>query len=215
MLSETLFSDGELAALCDYFIESGVMALVDSQSRRREDHVGALLTDCVLQAGLNYRHVVLPRVKRVKSLFPYAMRVSIFADVIDDLGAEHVLDWRHPEKPRRLERIVAVLVSEGVNTTNELGVWLEQGVGRETLRAVKGVGPKTLDYMQILCGQQTCAVDRHVVAFMEDAGVQPRDYEHAHALFTKCAESLSVAPHQLDSAVWQHQSAQPRQLALQ
>lgn len=214
MLSEMPYSEAELSILCDYFVESGVMALVDSGSRRREDHVGALLCDCVLQAGLNYRHVVLPRVERVKALFPYAIRVSIFADVLDDLGAEHVLQWRDSEKPRRLERVVAVLLSGGVETTYQLGAWLEDGTGRETLRRVKGVGPKTLDYMHILCGRETCAVDRHVVAFMENAGVRPRDYHHAHALFTRCAEALSVAPHQLDSAVWQHQSGWPTQLVL-
>ncbi len=215
MLSEMPYSEVELTTLCDYFVESGVMALVHSRSRRREDHVGALLSDCVLQAGLNYRHVVLPRVERVKALFPYAIRVSIFADVLEDLGAEHVLPWRDSEKPRRLDRVVAVLLSEGVDTTHDLGAWLAGGTGRETLRCVKGVGPKTLDNMHILCGEAMCAVDRHVVAFMENAGVRPRDYDHAHALFTRCAEALSVAPHQLDSAVWQHQSGRPLQLTLQ
>lgn len=202
----------ELAMLCDHFVGSGVVALVDRGARRCESHVGALLADCVLQAGLSYRHVVQPRVARVKSLFPYATRVSIFADVLDDVGAEHVLQWTHAEKPRRLDCIVTVLMCEGVETTYDLGRWLDDGSGRAILRTVKGVGPKTLDYMQILCGTPTCAIDRHVVAFMESAGVVPRDYDHAHAIFTHCAAVLSVPADQLDSALWRHQSGASVQL---
>lgn len=206
MPSDGLCTETEFATLCSHFERSGVLALVDARSCRREDHMGALLTDCVLQAGLNYRYVVQPRVSRVKALYPYATRVSIFADVLDDVGAECVLQWRHEEKPRRLEQIVRILRSEGLETNFDLGRWLVSVGGQDVLRAVKGVGPKTLDYMRILCGQPTCAVDRHVMTFMQSAGLQPRNYEHAHALFTRCAEALSVSPALLDSAVWQHQS---------
>ena len=31
------------------------------------DHIGAALADCILQAGLNYRTVVRPRVERIRS----------------------------------------------------------------------------------------------------------------------------------------------------
>jgi hypothetical protein len=188
-------------------VTSGAVALVDARSCRREDHIGALLADCVLQAGLNYRYVVEPRVRRLKTLYPYATRISILADLLEDLGAETVLQWNHPEKPRRLERMVGVLVQRGIETTSDLGDWVVTDEGRTALVAVKGVGPKTIDYMQILCGRPTCAVDRHVISFMEDAGVTPRNYEHAHALFTRCATSLRVSPDVLDAAVWRLQSA--------
>lgn len=207
-----LCTETEFAALHDHFVKSGVMALVDKDSCRREDHIGALLADCVLQAGLNYRHVVEPRVKRLKALYPYATRVSIFADLLEDVGAEEVLEWRHPEKPRRLDRMVHALTVHQIETTIDLGHWLVTGTGRDVLALVNGVGPKTLDYMQILCGHPTCAVDRHVVAFMKDAGITPRDYQHAHALFSACAEALRVSPDQLDSAVWRLQSHAPVQL---
>lgn len=203
----SLCTEIEFTTLHAYFVNSGVIALVDEDSSRREDHVGALLADCVLQAGLNYRYVVEPRVTRLKTLYPYATRVSIFADVLEDLGAEDVLQWQHPEKPRRLDRLVHVLTLHGIETTSDLGHWLVAGTGRDVLAPVKGVGPKTLDYMQILCGRPTCAVDRHVVAFMENAGVTPKSYQHAHALFTRCAEALRISPDQLDSAVWRLQSA--------
>lgn len=209
MPSDGLCTQTECTTLCRHFVRSGVLALATTQSCRREDHMGALLTDCVLQAGLNYRYVVQPRVVRVKALYPYATRLSIFADVLDDVGSEYVLQWRCGEKPRRLERIVHALLSEGIETGLDLGRWLADGDGQDVLGAVKGVGPKTLDYMQILCGQPTCAVDRHVVTFMQSAGLQPRNYQHAHALFTQCAETLNVSAALLDAAVWQYQSATP------
>lgn len=41
-------------------------------------HMGATLTDAVLQAGVNYAHVVQPRVERVRSRYPEATTASAF-----------------------------------------------------------------------------------------------------------------------------------------
>ena len=41
--------------------------------------------------------------------------------------------------------------------------------------AVRGIGPKTIDYFKILCGEQdTAAVDMHLTRFLEQAGVRVR-----------------------------------------
>ena len=45
------------------------------------DHIGALFTDAILQAGVNYRSVVRPRVERVLFNFPEANTVSSFSNV--------------------------------------------------------------------------------------------------------------------------------------
>ena len=44
-----------------------------------EDHIGALFTDTILQAGVNYKRVVWPRVKYVLETFPYADTVHSFS----------------------------------------------------------------------------------------------------------------------------------------
>ena len=45
---------------------------------------------------------VKPRVLRLLHNFPKATTTSKFLDLIDEFGAEHLLNWKHPEKPTRL-----------------------------------------------------------------------------------------------------------------
>ena len=51
----------------------------EPQTRAGYCHMGATLTDTVLQAGLNYRSVVLPRVSRILDLYPNAKTTTSFS----------------------------------------------------------------------------------------------------------------------------------------
>lgn len=50
------------------------------------NHIGALFTDTILQAGVNYRSIVWPRVAHILDTFPYATTVSVFAEVLENYG---------------------------------------------------------------------------------------------------------------------------------
>jgi hypothetical protein len=46
--------------------------------------------------------------------------------------------------------------------------------------AVRGMGPKTIDYFKILCGEQdTAAGDVHLARPLEQSGVHVSGYEQA------------------------------------
>src|SRR5947207_1421279 len=81
------------------------------ETRCGYDHMGATLTDTVLQAGLNYRSVVLPRVNHILTTYPYAVTTSGFWQLACEIGPGELLRWSHPEKINRLICLIEVLRS--------------------------------------------------------------------------------------------------------
>lgn len=51
--------------------------------RVASNHLGAVLADCVLQAGLNYRTVVRARIERIIDLFPEAATLAGTTEVLE------------------------------------------------------------------------------------------------------------------------------------
>jgi hypothetical protein len=165
--------------------------------------MGALLVDAVLQAGLNYRTVVVPRVNRVLQQFPNAVTTLAFKDVLDQSGAANVLQWAHPEKPRRLCELTVFLIDNAVFTTTAFRAWLLTDTSSTHLA---GIGPKTIDYLKMLCGIDSIAVDRHIQTFVSRAGVRCSDYDVVKQIVERAADVLGVARSELDRAIWDYES---------
>jgi hypothetical protein len=178
--------------------------------RKGYGHMGATLTDSVLQAGLNYRSVVMPRVEHVLATYPDAITTTIFWDTLCEVGAGALLRWSHPEKIDRLTRLVTLLRSRGVETETDLGDWLGAASASAELLQLKGIGPKTVDYIKILVGIPTVAVDRHVKTFFLLAGIQLTEYEDFRTVACKAAKLLSIQAHILDAIIWRYVTAQSR-----
>ena len=175
-------------------------------------HMGATITDAVLQSGLCYETVVRPRVQHVMSAFPEANTTSAFLDLVRERGGAEVVQWSHPEKLRRMEGVAELFISEGVETEADLRDWLcgegpDCAANAAKLAAVRGVGPKTIDYLKILCGEEeTAAVDVHLLRFLEQAGVRAQDYESARTTITQAAGLLGVSVACLDHSIWMYMS---------
>jgi hypothetical protein len=164
----------------------------------------------VLQAGLNYRWVVLPRVERVKRLYPEAHVVSEFRLLLDRIGPKEVLQWNHPEKPRRLRSLTDLLHGEGIETISDILAWLETEEGRARLLEVRGVGPKTVDYLGILVGGERVAVDRHLIRFLQTIGFAFDGYQATRKVVVETSRLLKVRPQDLDHAIWEYMSKMDR-----
>jgi endonuclease III len=188
--------------LADYVSSIGLLEEKRPQ-RRKRSHIGAVLCETVLQAGLNYRTVVQPRVSRVLELFPEAARLSQFSRILLHYGAYHVLMWKHYEKPRRLTEIVWLLQDRSIETVGDLATWLENSRNRECLLQLRGFGPKTVDYMAMISGLDEVAVDRHIRAFLRVAGIARRDYKDMRRTVCVAADLLGVSRASLDQAIWE------------
>lgn len=169
-------------------------------------HMGATLSDAILQAGLNYNTVVRPRVLRLLHHFPKAKTTSQFLDLVDEFGAAHLLNWKHPEKPTRLTAIANFFYVRSIETENCLGDWLQSPDNATHLESIRGVGPKTVDYLKMLAGIPSVAVDRHIKAFVQRAGFNSDNYISIRKLVEDAADQLRVHRTNLDYAIWAHVS---------
>ncbi|HEY8899231.1 MAG TPA: hypothetical protein VIM61_02300 [Chthoniobacterales bacterium] len=198
------------AALLVRHVHNSGLAFSTARTRPASDtvhhHIGAVLVDTVLQAGLNYQTVVQPRVARIRWNYPEAATLNGFRGVINCLGAEEVLRWNHPEKPQRLILLVEFLCTELIDTSHDLINWLEEPYNAQRLQTVRGIGPKSVDYLKILLGLDAIAIDRHLRQFANDAGVHSKDYFVLRGVIEHAAMILKVNPSTLDVAIWSHMS---------
>jgi hypothetical protein len=169
-------------------------------------HVGATLTDAVLQAGITYRTVVEPRVNRLLAQYPNATTTTAFSKVLDDEGATAVLQWNGERKITTLKELIALLLTESVETEDELRVWLESPHNVSRLKEIKGISNKTADYLQMNCGIQGIAIDRHLLAFLSDSGVPCGEYREAREVLDDTARLLGAAPSDLGYSIWKYMS---------
>jgi len=166
------------------------------------NHMGALLTDAILQAGLRYETVVLPKVLRVKDTYPEAFTTSGFLNILEARGYQEVLQWKDEEKPDRLKRLATFLQERNVETVEDLKTWLERPQSRKELLGIKGVGPKTADYLALLAGLPRVAVDRHIKSFCAEAGIK----KNVARAVKEAAEELGTDVVCLDYSIWFYMS---------
>ena len=176
------------------------------------DHMGALITDAMLQAGVNYEYTVKPRIDKVLG-YPEATNTSGFLSLIHRLGAGNLLDWKESEKTIRVEEMAKFLVSEHVETVADLKEWLQKPGNVTSLGHQRGVGPKTQDYIQNLAGLSTSAIDRHLDNFLELAGIQSSGYDESQDIINQAAHNLGVSEHTLDHSIWKYQSKNSKSCA--
>src|SRR5665213_2644531 len=166
--------------------------------RVTSDHLGAVLADAILQAGVSYRTVVRMRVDRIHLRFPEAATLPGLFTLLEQHGAGEFLLWNHPIKMSRFVSLARFLAIQNISTTVELKVWLNRNDAREHLLSLHGIGPKTYDYLCCLVGIDCIAVDRHVRTFASEAGVLISDYDRLKSVVSYAADLLGMARRDFD-----------------
>lgn len=166
-------------------------------------HMGATLADAVLQAGLRYETVVMPRVEYIRRTFPAATTTSSFAAVIEQCGASEVLQIKG-RKPATMRLLIDLLRRQGIETEDQLKSWLDRPANRFKLHDINGIKEKTADYLHNLVGGKNVAVDRHLFSFLAEAGLGTDNYADAQELIRGAAGVLGVSPEILDHSIWRH-----------
>jgi len=175
--------------------------------REGYQHMGATITDTILQAGLNYRTVVEPRVKNLIRDYPEAQTTTVFRELISFYGLRKMLNWNHPEKPRRIMDMIWLFSNEGLETEAMVKDWLQKPGNANLLLNLKGVGAKTVDYLKMLVGLPALAVDRHVRVLVSAAGLNYSRYEDVQRVVGLAADNLGIREDYFDRAIWSYQSA--------
>lgn len=184
-------------------------ALFDEKHPRATcEHLGAVLADSVLQAGLNYRTVVRPRVISILHTYPNHYTISSLVALIQAQETGAFLNWRHHEKVSRFQAVVDFLHRWGIEDVQDLRAGLASDEFCVAIQSVNGIGPKTVDYMACLVGIDSIAVDRHVRAFAKAVGVDNDDYHFLRRVFCCAADLLSLPRREFDAWLWRR-SAKP------
>ena len=170
------------------------------------NHVGALFTDTILQAGVNYRSVVWPRVAHVLDTFPYATTVSIFAEILENYGTANVLHWSNAEKVQRMNELVLFCLDNHIETSRQLAEFLRYEQNVNLLKDIHGIGNKTCDYLKRLLGFDTVAVDRHIRSFIESADISSDDYFDIKEIVEFAADFMDKTRRELDYSIWSYMS---------
>jgi len=173
--------------------------------------MGAVIADAALQPRINYRYVVQPRVQELINAWPDAVTVTRFAQRMATEEIAVVLRWPYAAKLLVIAGLTRALTGLDVDTVTDLRDQLSEpqrrAVALRRLRAIHGVGPKTIDYLAILVGsEQHVAVDVHIRRFAYDAGLVPASYEQLRGVLVTAAEQRGCTPRALDAAVWTHMS---------
>lgn len=176
------------------------------ESRLGYHHMGATISDTVLQAGLNYRHVVEPRVRRLILEHPEARTTADFQELVAFHGLKTLLRWNDPEKPRRIMEMTWFFSNEGLQTEKMVCQWLQKPGNGNLLMQLRGIGPKTVDYLKMLVGIPTIAVDRHMKTLVSSAGLPYKQYEDVKTVVALAADRLGINRNSFDWAIWSYLS---------
>lgn len=187
--------------IANYAKEEGVF-FGDNHPRVTCDHLGAVLADSVLQAGLNYMTVVRPRVLAILRSHPSRHTISSLVSLIQNGETGTFLNWRHHEKVNRFEALVVFLEGRGIEDVQSLRAGLASDEFCYAIQKVRGIGPKTVDYLACLVGIDSIAVDRHVRSFAKSVSIENDDYHFLRASFCCAADLLSLPRREFDAWLW-------------
>ena len=169
-------------------------------------HIGATIADTVLQANNKYDTHVTPRVQRILRQWPNATTVTAVLDVLRSVPTVTFLNWSGVDRAERFDHILRLLKSEQIETESDLQTWLMKEANVQKVRAIHGVGPKTVDYLKIMVGSQSIAIDRRLITFLGRAGIaiKPGDYDTAREILRLTAVLLSVPQADFDHSIWRY-----------
>ncbi len=137
------------------------------------NNMGATIIDGILQAGMNYRTVVKPRVIEYLNKYPAVITTSDFASLTKKIPISELIKWKKDSaKTKRILGLISFFLSKNIETQKDLNKWLLSKDNISEFRKQDGIGNKTADYFKILSGHNnTSAIDRHLFNFLENAGI--------------------------------------------
>lgn len=170
-------------------------------------HMGATMVDSILQRGMNYDAVVLPRVHRLRDDHPEAATTTGFAELMRQEELSSLIDFRGDYVLATVRELTEVLLAANVETEGDLRAWLDDAANRQRLAQIKGIGPKTGEFIRLRCGaRDAVAVDRWLIRMLEEAGVDAKGFWDQHKVISDAAELLDVSPADLEESIWTYMS---------
>lgn len=200
----------EARKLIEYINQDNEFRIIASNNCNYNNHIAALFTDAILQAGVNYKTVVSPRVIKVLRTYPTCCTVSSFCSLLEKESLESIISWKNEVKLRRLTDLLEFCKLHGIDTASELKVFLLHHDNKSAFLSIHGIGRKTYDYLLKLLNVDTVAVDRHIYSFLERAGIMVNDYDYAKSIVECAADLLGASRRSIDYSIWSFMAYEER-----
>lgn len=187
-------------------------------------HLGAILTDTVVQTRNNYDRVVFPQAQARREEYPECRTMSGVNKMLASPAESGIfLEFKcrqQDKKPAMFRGLVkaARAADIPVETAKDAKKWLSSPEVRKQLAApekdggIMNVGPKTADYFFQRCGGDILVCDRHILRYVSNALDMKFNgrsgYYRCQQIAEEAAKILGVKPRQLDAAIWQQGAAQ-------
>ena len=206
MLKSERYRQAQKLAL---FIEAMPLQTVEKRTDTYH-HMGATITDAILQAGLNYRHVVWPRVAHLLRDFPDYTTTCDFLILMKIIPLPELLNWQNKRKLTLIEKVSNLFYDNNIETESDLAPWLNKQRNEQYLLSMNGIGFKTIEYLKMLIGSPAIAIDRHLFNFLKLANIMIDTYQEASEIYYETAKLLSIGEYELDRRIWLYMSTTKR-----
>ena len=178
--------------------------------RKPYNNMVATLSDAILQAGMNYKTVVMPRISDILYRYSNFTSTCDFIILFQTVPIEQIIKWKNKKKQNTLCNLAWLLYNEGVNSEADFRQWGRASENEEKLLALDGIGYKTVDYLKLLSGLETIPVDRHLFKFLKDSEIPITTYYDASYIFKSAAKELNIEERLLDKIIWDYMSSRKK-----
>lgn len=175
--------------------------------RKPYNNMVATLSDAILQAGMNYKTVVMPRISDILYRYSNFTSTCDFIILFQTVPIEQIIKWKNKKKQNTLCNLAWLLYNEGVNSEEDFRQWGRVSENEEKLLALDGIGYKTVDYLKLLSGLETIPIDRHLFKFLKDSEIPITTYYDASYIFKSVAKELNIEERLLDKIIWDYMSS--------
>lgn len=170
------------------------------------NHLGAVLADIILQAGLNYKTVVFPRVLNIYKNYESANDLNGLLTILEQTNISEFLQWKNEIKISRFKSVIEYLLENGISDSYALSIHLQNPIHANEFLNIQGIGNKTLDYFLKLMNVETIAVDRHIINFLVKADIEFVNYNSAKKIVEYTADILEISRRDMDYSIWKFMS---------
>jgi hypothetical protein len=190
--------------LADYVRKLGSDFQIYTEIDGKYAHIGATIADAILQANRNYKLIVKPRVNRILRIYSDTQTTSSLVELLGHITIGEFMDYQSKIRAQRFKEVLDLLLREAVETTSDLRHWLTYPESVAKLRAINGVGPKTVDYLKILAGIPAVAIDRRLLKFLSMAGINSYSYVDAQDIIILTSDIMGYDRAHFDHSIWQY-----------
>jgi len=169
-------------------------------------NIGAIVIESILQSGLNYNYVVKPRIEKFYNKYESFYSLSQLDFLLQYNSIEDIMGVNNGRKKKALTDLMKLLFKYEVEYIYQLQDVILSPLFVEEFLSIKGIGNKTLDYLMILLGLDSIAIDRHLFKFLKEFDID-LSYSDSKKLLVKVAEEMDIDLTELDSFIWNEMSS--------